>query len=67
MAHLIFGDWNACGKVMGLAPWADPSGAECAHSWGSGCERWASLARKEAASNEATQIFKGDLWSEQGK
>ena len=19
----IFGDWNACGKVMGLAPWAD--------------------------------------------
>lgn len=22
----IFGDWNACGKVMGLAPWAN-------HSW----------------------------------
>ena len=19
----IFGDWNACGKVMGLAPWVD--------------------------------------------
>ena len=22
----IFGDWNACGKVMGLAPWM-------VHSW----------------------------------
>jgi len=20
-SHVIFGDWNACGKVMGLAPW----------------------------------------------
>jgi predicted NodU family carbamoyl transferase len=23
-ASHIFGDWNACGKVMGLAPWAEP-------------------------------------------
>lgn len=26
----IFGDWNACGKVMGLAPWAE--------SWAAGAE-----------------------------
>jgi hypothetical protein len=23
VASHTFGDWNACGKVMGLAPWAD--------------------------------------------
>lgn len=28
----IFGDWNACGKVMGLAPWAD-SDASTVDDW----------------------------------
>ena len=37
-SHLIFGDWNACGKVMGLAPW----GAASSHydaGWGSATRR----------------------------
>ena len=28
VSHVIFGDWNACGKVMGLAPWGDHKGID---------------------------------------
>lgn len=28
VASHVFGDWNACGKVMGLAPWAGRWGAD---------------------------------------
>ena len=29
----IFGDWNACGKVMGMAPWAPQWAAQQAPDW----------------------------------
>ena len=56
----IFGDWNACGKVMGLAPWM-------IHSWE---EKEASLdPEKEAAevkpTEETRRILEGTLYSEE--
>lgn len=44
----IFGDWNACGKVMGLAPWR-------VYSWENGDLRPA---------QHETPMFKGNLWEE---
>jgi hypothetical protein len=32
ISSYILGDWNACGKVMGLAPWAGKSKAD-AEGW----------------------------------
>jgi carbamoyltransferase len=48
----IFGDWNACGKVMGLAPWMH-------HSWKDENDR--SLTAKE----EKRRIMWGALYSEE--
>lgn len=44
----IFGDWNACGKVMGLAPWK-------VYSWENGQLR---------PNQHETPMFKGKLWEE---
>ena len=44
----IFGDWNACGKVMGLAPWR-------VYSWENDDLRPA---------QHETPMFKGNLWQE---
>ncbi|CAM9789608.1 unnamed protein product [Chrysoparadoxa australica] len=43
----IFGDWNSCGKVMGLAPWA--------RKWGRGTGRGKGLLDKDA------WLMRGDL------
>jgi carbamoyltransferase len=48
----IFGDWNACGKVMGLAPWFE-------HSWSEGKEDVKTLS---ADKNE--KIMSGKLYVE---
>jgi carbamoyltransferase len=47
----IFGDWNACGKVMGLAPWT-------VHSWKTDSETIAPRREKKP-------ILSGSLYSEQ--
>ncbi len=55
----IFGDWNACGKVMGLAPWM-------IHSW----EKKESALLSETESvevkpvEETRRILEGTLYSE---
>lgn len=49
----IFGDWNACGKVMGLAPWM-------VHSWNNN-EDGTVIAPKE----EERKIMRGTLYSEE--
>ncbi|GKY98852.1 hypothetical protein MPSEU_000841200 [Mayamaea pseudoterrestris] len=46
----IFGDWNACGKVMGLAPWAD-------YEWKNGQDTMKPLLHK-------TPIVSGRLYEE---
>mmetsp|Transcript_3161 Transcript_3161/g.3576 ORF Transcript_3161/g.3576 Transcript_3161/m.3576 type:complete len:971 (+) Transcript_3161:164-3076(+) len=56
----IFGDWNACGKVMGLAPWI-------VHSWK---EKDSSLLSKKESvevkpSEESRRILWGSLYSEE--
>lgn len=48
----IFGDWNACGKVMGLAPWS-------AHSWQTENKK---IVAPEVA---GTPIMRGTLYSEE--
>lgn len=48
----IFGDWNACGKVMGLAPWA-------VHSWQDANRK---IVQPEVA---ASPIMRGTLYSEE--
>ena len=48
-AH-INGDWNACGKVMGLAPWADRSLADAALGWHFGAQ---SLQQSVGLGNQA--------------
>jgi len=67
VSHVVFGDWNACGKVMGLAPWADPTGAETVQSWGNDCLDWAVDARSavEALDADSTtkRIFRGAVWA----
>lgn len=55
----IFGDWNACGKVMGLAPWM-------IHSWE---EKESSLLSEKKAVEikpveETRRILEGTLYSE---
>ncbi|KAJ8605167.1 hypothetical protein CTAYLR_000363 [Chrysophaeum taylorii] len=53
VAHVIFGDWNACGKVMGLAPWALlPSGGGDV-SWGRACD-WPRVSVSSAKIIEAS-------------
>jgi predicted NodU family carbamoyl transferase len=44
----IFGDWNSCGKVMGLAPWR-------VYSWEDGTLK---------PSQHDKPMFKGSLWKE---
>ncbi len=55
----IFGDWNACGKVMGLAPWM-------IHSWEE--KEPALLSESEKAEvkpiEETRRILEGTLYSE---
>lgn len=55
----IFGDWNACGKVMGLAPWMN-------HSWEE--KDTSLLSEKEPVevkpSEETRRILMGSLYSE---
>jgi len=46
----IFGDWNACGKVMGLAPWM-------VHSWQVD-------GKSMAPKKEENSIMRGTLYSE---
>ena len=54
VSHVVFGDWNACGKVMGLAPWAAPD-ASGAATWGAKTrDSWAPHAR--AVSGELTAV-----------
>lgn len=47
----IFGDWNACGKVMGMAPWID-------HSWKG------DRGKKMNATRITDRIMTGKLYSE---
>lgn len=55
----IFGDWNACGKVMGLAPWMN-------HSWEE--KDTSLLSEKEPVEvkppEETRRILMGSLYSE---
>jgi len=55
----IFGDWNACGKVMGLAPWM-------IHSWEK--KELSLLSEKEPVEvkpvEETRRILEGTLYSE---
>lgn len=55
----IFGDWNACGKVMGLAPWM-------IHSWEE--KETSLLSEKEPVKvkpiEETRRIIEGSLYSE---
>jgi len=50
----IFGDWNVCGKVMGLAPWA-------LHEWS---KEDGSVAKAQLHS---TPIMEGSLYAEEGE
>lgn len=56
----IFGDWNACGKVMGLAPWMN-------HSWEQ--KKSAIFSEEDCAElkpqEETRRILKGTLYSEE--
>ena len=45
----IFGDWNACGKVMGLAPWAQ--------------HRWTDRSRSITPKLHTTPIMTGSLFT----
>eukprot|EP00629_Pelagomonadales_sp_RCC1024_P008632 CAMPEP_0119269714 /NCGR_PEP_ID=MMETSP1329-20130426/7006_1 /TAXON_ID=114041 /ORGANISM="Genus nov. species nov., Strain RCC1024" /LENGTH=415 /DNA_ID=CAMNT_0007269715 /DNA_START=174 /DNA_END=1418 /DNA_ORIENTATION=- len=70
-SHRIFGDWNACGKVMGLAPWGGPGAAYDA-GWGAATrESWGPLATKAAeavfASDARPRIYAGALWPAEGE
>ena len=60
-SHLIFGDWNACGKVMGLAPW----GAASSHydaGWGSATRNsWAARVA-EASLEDRPRVYDGAVW-----
>lgn len=48
-AHVVFGDWNACGKLMGLAPWgAPPEERRDNVGWGQSSS-WAKAASEVAA------------------
>ena len=49
VSHVVFGDWNACGKVMGLAPWGDPRTTGDATWGGRTRDSWAPYARAAAA------------------
>ena len=49
----IFGDWNACGKVMGLAPWMG-------HEWKT------DKADKIGATQPETPILQGNLFTDDG-
>ena len=72
VAHRVFGDWNACGKVMGLAPWASPQrDGHAGHAgWGGEALKWADLARRAAervrrageGGGGKRWILRGDVW-----
>ncbi|KAH8054797.1 carbamoyltransferase [Aureococcus anophagefferens] len=49
VSHVAFGDWNAGGKVMGLAPWGDPATTGDATWGGRTRDSWAPYARNAAA------------------
>ena len=66
VAHRVFGDWNSCGKVMGLAPWAAP-GSDGSSRWGGEAQRWSPMARKAVerllTEGKGTRwILRGDVW-----
>ena len=53
VSHLVFGDWNACGKVMGLAPWGNAENHYDA-GWGSATRTsWAALVAQRASNAPA--------------
>lgn len=64
-AHRIFGDWNACGKVMGLAPWGGTLHYDA--GWGGASHKsWAPLAaRAQAAMQGRPRIYRGAVWPDE--
>jgi len=66
VSHVVFGDWNACGKVMGLAPWGSPEEHVDA-GWGSKTHAtWAPRARLAAAKvfadRDRPRLYSGSVW-----
>ena len=58
ISSAIFGDWNACGKVMGLAPWASAWSArfpEAAAAFAAAC------ARGSGGTGEPPPLLRGSL------
>jgi len=63
-SHLVFGDWNACGKVMGLAPWGSSENHYDA-GWGSATRTsWAALVPKL---EDRPSIYEGAVWPSEGE
>lgn len=64
-AHRIFGDWNACGKVMGLAPWGGTLHYDA--GWGGASHSsWAPLsARAKAAMRDRPKVYRGAVWPDE--
>jgi predicted NodU family carbamoyl transferase len=68
----IFGDWNACGKVMGLAPWAHHEWAADDDEGATSRTRTGSSRRGKAAGASSVQkpnlhenpVMSGSLWDE---
>jgi predicted NodU family carbamoyl transferase len=61
----IFGDWNACGKVMGLAPWAHsswtgPDGSKLAPKLLDAPIMWGTLYDEENSLRFNTSILEGE-------
>lgn len=54
VSHVISGDWNACGKVMGLAPWGSPERDD--RGWGRQAS-WIEVDVPEIADDKIPRII----------